>query len=297
MHTYITLFVKICFSLLIGLCLNFSASAQTADDIQSLFQNGQYKEVLKHIKSVRENGNDSVATSIYAAQAYDRIIRRSKSLKRLRLSKKLKAELHHILDLKANHPYALEELVDFYHYTPAIGGGSKDKANQFAQRLKVTNPGRYYYMSGRHAHDAGDIKAAVDYYEQANEQSPHDNDIKAGLGNIYYYDAQYAHSLTWLNALIDQGQPKADIYYMAARSAQKGELERHTITQYLSQYLKDRDATSRFSTAAAYYRLGYYYRKNGDQPKARKHFTQALRDNPKLKQAKTALEEIKHDQP
>ncbi len=269
--------------------------AQDHQHYQVLLNEARYEDVLDQIKADRARGQDNAELGVYAAKAYDKIIRRSGPLKRLSLTKKLRAELNHVLEMQPGHVYALEELADFYHYAPAIGGGSEKKSEIFALRLKAANIVRYHIMKGRHAHDADDLAGAIGHFEKAKSLAPDNAEVRAGLGNVLVFDQQFTSAFVLFDGLITEGNARVDIYYQAARAAQLGKMETAKAYAYLHHYIKHAKPATRFSKAAGHYRLGHLYKADSKANEARAEFEQALAFNPKLKQAKTALKELNNE--
>ncbi len=163
------------------------------------------------------------------------------------------------IDLNPQNIEARAELVTFYRMTPWFAGGSMDKAHAQADDIKKLNPLR-----------GTEIEGEIDIAEKK------------------YDDAFTAFE----NLLKDHPDQIAALYQIGFIAASTGQhLDRGEAA--LKAYLAHTPSDTQPTLAYAHYRLGNIYERKNDPGAARKEYQTTLALDPNLKQAATALDNLK----
>lgn len=103
-------------------------------------------------------------------------------------------ELNRALELDPNNVEALTYKAEYYWYVPAILGGSKKKAQEYADKMVMLDPVKGYDMKSNFAGEDADKMRRSDALEaiwrQAVAARPADYEAHESLGYCYFIDAR-----------------------------------------------------------------------------------------------------------
>lgn len=232
---------------------------------------------------------------VWLGNAYGTKAGHASKLKQPFLAKKVKAEFERAAQLDPKNIEARSGLVQFYLQAPGIMGGSKEKAKQYADEMKRLDPWVGGFTLANVYTDMKDNDAAEREYLALAHAFPDSTQPVVQLAVGYQQRALYDKA--W--AVVDEALKRApnepayvfQVGRIAAVSGQQLDRGKQALDRYLT--FPAPAPGKRPSLAAAHYRLGDIAAKRGDRATARQEYQTALQMDPKLEQAKKALEALK----
>jgi Flp pilus assembly protein TadD len=100
------------------------------------------------------------------------------------LASKMKKAFERSIALDPNHLSGLIGLARFYRNAPEIAGGSREKAEEFAQRVLKLNPFLGEIELGNIAEQAEDFAGALTHYEAASQLQPKNAGMHTAAGRM-----------------------------------------------------------------------------------------------------------------
>lgn len=249
---------------------------------------------------------------------------------RMSLARRFKKEAELALQLDPDNIDANEDLLDFHLDAPGLVGGDKKKAAELADRMVHINPVRGYLMKveiATHEKRTAEVESllqqaisadpknyfartqAANFYlskgdaglTQAEAQAKQAIQLDAGRAAGYTALATvYAQQSRWkdLDSALEAAQREVpdDLapFYQAAKSIltsnQGAELTR--AEKYMRIYLSQPPEGNEPSLAAAHWRLGLIFEKQGHKNQAKQELQEALRLEPGFEPAKKDLKRM-----
>jgi Flp pilus assembly protein TadD len=98
------------------------------------------------------------------------------------LASKMRKAFEHSIALDPNHLTGLIGLARFYDNAPEIAGGSREKAEEYAQRVLKLNPFLGEIELGNIAEKSGDFAGALTHFDSASQLQPKNAGVHAAAG-------------------------------------------------------------------------------------------------------------------
>lgn len=210
------------------------------------------------------------------------------------LARRVKNEFERAVLLDPRMLDPREGLADFYSIAPGIMGGSMHAAKEQAGEMIKLDVIRGYVVLGRVAQRQKDVAAEEAAYKAIITALPDTAQGYYSLASFYRRQTRWSDAFATYEQLMklkpDEVTARAGWGFTAAQSGtnlERGERE-------LKFFLGNLPAIMATQTiAAAHFRLGQIYEKTGRKELARAAYTEALKINPQLADAKKALDALK----
>ena len=231
----------------------------------------------------------------WLGDAYGLQAQRAGKLRQAMLATKVKNEYEAAVRLDPKDIDAREAIIEFYLQAPGFMGGSTEKAENEAREIIKLDRLRGHYEMSNVLHRQKKFDAAMNQLKIAEREFP--DSIMPALRVGYYsiqlqkYDDGFAQFDKVLKKWPDSRMATFQIGRTAALSGQQLERGEQALRSYLAGPTPE-PTKGEPAFASAHYRLGMILEKKGSIPAARAEYQEALRLNPQLKDAKTALDKL-----
>ena len=260
------------------------------DEIRQAVAEGRAEEAVSAVEVLHKNGEKSAESYYLLGLANQIRLDEVGLLGKRRVAAKLRAALENALAFDHRHIGAREELADFYHYAPAIVGGSEAKAEEQIGILEGFSPHDAHRVRGRHAYSSEEYRAAEDHFTRALELDDSDPAVWYQRANsrmkLKEKDSQALADYEHVLAL---GYDKPDSYYQIGRlcvrlgtCAERGE-------QALLHFIGRAEGREQ---AIGRYRLAQLYEQIDRLPEARAEAHAALTLEPEIPDIQALLERV-----
>lgn len=232
------------------------------------------------------------------------------------------------IEINPNNPDALNFLIAFHREAPGIVGGDKKKMQEYIDRLLKVDPVRGNLILAENAADDKQFDKLEGFYKMAVQANPKDYRALLNLGGFYANDKtknyaaseQYlreaikidaSRSQAWgaLAAVLVLEKKWADVeaavaqaeknvpdnlnpYYQAARVMIATGENFPLAEKYLRKYLTQEPEPNAPTHAAAHWRLGLMFEKQGKKPEAVSEMKTAVQLKPDFEDAKKDLKRL-----
>jgi tetratricopeptide (TPR) repeat protein len=210
-----------------------------------------------------------------------------------RLATKIRDAYLEAVRLDGSNLDARDGLMQYYAQAPSMMGGDTAKAREQAEIIARSNPFRGLSALITVASSRGDKAAVERYLTQATTQFP---DSVLGWANLTAVQAdagRVADAFATIARWQARGTNSMYVLFATGRTAAVSGQQLDRGAQALQQYLRGRRAPIDPPFANANMRLGQIYERQGKKVEARTAYAEALRLNPNLADAKTALDRLK----
>jgi len=213
--------------------------------------------------------------------------------KKMGMARNIKKQYEKALELDPNNTDAIDGIITFHTEAPGIVGGSKDKAKEFAERLKVLDKYYGYRALGRIYEKQKKYDLAEKEYKSAIIELPDKIDPRFSLGYFYQRREKFDNAFEVFEQMVaDSSENWSALYQIGRTGALSGQnLDRAEACYKL--YLQNERGPNNPSLASAHWRLGMVYEHKRQNDLAGKEYRTALKLDPELEQAKKALKKLK----
>ena len=310
---------------LLSLSLLSAAHAQTAQDVRSQLDARDKKALAAAEAYVKANpknaeawtlltrarlqggkaesavqaGEKAVALAPNSAQAqywlgnaYGERIGQVGMLSKMAMAPKLRNAFENAVRLDPGLLQAREALVVYYLQAPAAVGGGIDKAKAQMREIAKRDPFRGYLSQAQIEMAEEQFDAAIKSYRAALALKPGDKDVRMRIGLLYQQQKRWADAFAYFGAWVAKEPATGAAWYQIGRTSVMSEQKLPEGIEALRRYLSLPTAADAPPLANAHFRLGQLYALQGDKALARQSFQQALKLDPKLKEAKDALAKL-----
>jgi tetratricopeptide (TPR) repeat protein len=210
------------------------------------------------------------------------------------LAKRTKKEFDRAIELDPGHVEGRSGELQYYLYAPGFLGGSADKAREQAAEIEKRDKWRGALAQGMISDHEKDAKASELAYQRAIAVAPDSVAGYNGLVNLYVREKRWSDAFATLDRVsaripteLNVPLAIARVAYLSGEQLQRGE-------EAAKHWIANSPATASInSKAQAHLRLGQIYEKTSRKELARLEFEQALAINPKLEDARKALDALK----
>lgn len=236
------------------------------------------------------DANDKVAEyHNWYGNALGNIAQQANMLKQGMLAPKMKNAWERAVALDPQYVDPRQSLIQFYLQAPSFMGGSIDKAKEMAREIIKLKPAEGHRQLGNiYVKEKKIPEAEKEFIAMAKA----DPAFASGLANFYVSQNQYEKAFTLFEeALKKNADDMLAIYQYGRASALSGQrLDKGE--EYLKKYLTYTPKQNEPSHAGANMRLAQIHEKRGNKGEAKKLYTQALKLDGNLKEAKEGLERV-----
>ncbi len=210
------------------------------------------------------------------------------------LAKRTKKEFDRAIELDPGNIDGRSGELQYYLNAPGFLGGSIEKAREQAAEIEARSKLRGAIARGIIADHENDAKASEVAYERAVALAPDSMAGYNGLVNLYTRTKRWAEAFTTLDHIAARVATEPNIAirfarlaYLSGEQLQRGE---EGARRWIANPPAQVPANSK---ATAHLRLGQIYEKTSRRELARSEYEQALSINPRLDEAKKALDALR----
>jgi tetratricopeptide (TPR) repeat protein len=242
-------------------------------------------------KAIARNPNVS-GYHYWLGQAYGAQAMKASVFGMASLAKKTKAEFERAVQLDPNNLDAREGLMEYYLMAPSLMGGGDDKALAQATEIRKRDAFEGHQAFARIYADDKKMDLARNEYIAAVREQPNAPRSHYYLGTFYMGEKNYKAAFDEMEAAL-----KLDPNYMPA-VFQIGHLAVLTSSNFvrgeesLRRYLGYKPQSGEPPVYRAHYWLGGIYEKQGKKAEAKAHYAEALKANPRAKDAQEAIKRL-----
>lgn len=219
---------------------------------------------------------------------------RTSKLKLPFLAKRIKKEFDRAVELDPTNLEGRSGLLQYYLQAPSVFGGSVSKAREQAAEIAKFNAMRGALALAFIADKEKNATEAEAAYQRAIATAPDSTLGYNGLANLYVREKRWGDAFAILDRVAQRIPTETNILLAVARVAYlsgeqlpRGE---DAAKKWIANPPKDASANAR---AVAHLRLGNLYEKTNRRDLARAEYEAALSINPKLEDARKALDGVK----
>ncbi|MFQ5639594.1 MAG: tetratricopeptide repeat protein [bacterium] len=258
---------------------------------RTLFRKNDLKKAEKNFKTAVKLVPNSSLYHTWLGHTYGNRINNVGFFKKMGMAKNIKKHYRIALDLDENNIDALDGIITFHTEAPGIAGGSKDKAKEYAAKLKKLDKYLGYSAFGRIYEKEKKYDLAEAEYKSAITEFPEKINIRFRLGYFYQRREKFDEAFdVFEKMLADSSNNLAALYQIGRTGALSGQnLDR--AEECFKQYVQHPEEANP-SKASAHWRLGMVYEHKQQKDLAREHYRMALKLEPDHKQAKKALKKL-----
>ena len=146
---------------------------------------GNHNEALQLAEAAVKANSKKAAYHLQLASVLSEETNHAKFFRKISLAKRIRAELETALKLEPANPNCLFGMMMYYEQSPAMLGGSKEKAHQFANQIGKIDRSKGYLAQAQLARiekKNGDLE---DLYLKAFQADPTSLDALASLAGFY----------------------------------------------------------------------------------------------------------------
>lgn len=244
-------------------------------------------------RAVAANGRSAIA-HFWLGRTYGVQVMQASLFRQPGLAKKTKAHLERAVELDPDHLDARTGLMQFYLRAPGIAGGSVTKARQQVEEVRRRSAYRGGMLAATVARREKQYAAAVREYERLIAQFPDSSAAYSSLASTYGDQRQWDDAFRTIERFM-AAQPGAllaqyAIGRAAAESGQRLDVGEQGLKRYIAAAVP---SPGEPTIATAHMRLGAIHERRGDRDKARAAYETAVRLEPTLEAARTALGKLR----
>lgn len=243
-------------------------------------------------RAVAIDPNNSVYHE-WLGKAYGEKASHASMFSAISLAKKTHREFETAVRLDQKNFAARQALIEFDCSAPALVGGGEDKARPEIEKLQGLDTAEWHYAEGNCRRQRKDYAGADQEFQKALESQPKSADLVYDIGDyaLRHNQADRLVEVANLGEKIAPSDPRNKFYRAAGLILKKENLPdaEELLREYLQQAPK-RNAYPRYSVAHEW--LGRLCEAKGDKTAALKEYEEALRLEPKDKNAHEALKRL-----
>jgi tetratricopeptide (TPR) repeat protein len=210
------------------------------------------------------------------------------------LVKRTKREFDRAIEIDPTNLDGRMGQLQYYLYAPGIFGGSIEKAREQAAEIDRHDKMRGAIASGVIADHEKDAKAGEAAYQRAISVAPDSAAGYNGLANLYVREARWADAFATLDRTAARVPAERNVPIRFARVAVLSGEQLRRGEDGVKRWIANPPSQANSDTKAmAHLRLGQVYEKTSRSELARTEYDQAIRINPRLDEARKALDGLR----
>ena len=257
------------------------------------FRKSDLKKAEKNFKKSVELEPNSSLYHTWLGDTYGNRINNVNYFKKIGMAKNIKKHYEMALRLDESNTKALNGLIIFYAEAPGIFGGSKDKAREFAAKLKELDKYMGYLAFARIYQKDKKYNLAEKEYIAAVSEFPEKLNARFQLGYFYQRQEQYSKAFDLFEEMVADSSDYLGALYQVGRTGVLSGQNLDRAEQAFKEYLSYEPANNNPSLASAHWRLGQLYERKNRKDLAKLEYEAALTLEPDHEAAKKALKKLK----
>jgi tetratricopeptide (TPR) repeat protein len=251
------------------------------------------KEAARWFETAVALDDQSSTAHLWLGRAYGSQAQKAGTLSRMGLAKKTRAEFERAVALDPGNLDARDGMITYYLAAPGFMGGSVDKAREQAAEIGKRDPLRGALSYATIAQDQKDLAGAERQYRSASAAYPESLSVRYALGLFFARNQRYPEAFAVFDSILAAHPDELNALYQIGRtSALSGEqLDRGQ--KALEDFLAAPPRENLQRPAAAHWRLGMVYEKQGRKDLAAEEYRKSLALEPEFAEAKKSLAKLK----
>lgn len=260
---------------------------------RSHFEEGDFEEAIRWFERAIEREPAESEHHRWLGRSYAEQAGKVSILRKGSLASGSRKALLRAVELRPSNLEARRDLITFYVNAPRVVGGSRSRAVEQADEIKRRDPYLGHLAWAAVHQDDGAFDAAQAEYRAAIELSQRLADPYYGLGYLQQHHEQFEAAYSTFRDLLDRFPDEMGAVYQIGRigALSGGHLAEAAVA--LERYLDHEPGPDEPSLADAGWRLGMVYSRQGRTDLARRTLEAAIRMEPKHKEARRELEQLK----
>jgi tetratricopeptide (TPR) repeat protein len=206
---------------------------------------------------------------------------------------KVKAAFEKAVALDPNNLDAREDVMQYYIQAPSFVGGSRQKARETALEIKRRNAYRGGFDVASVCLGDKDFACAERELLAVKQAYPDSAAAHNQLAAFYANQKQFDKSWAVIDERLKVAPNDMSTVFAVGRTGALSGQNLDRAERALKSYLASPPATNPIPPANVHFRLGMVYEKQGKKDLARAEYNTALQINPKLEDAKKALQAMR----
>lgn len=225
-------------------------------------------------------------------EAYGRLAAKASVFSAMGIAKKSRAALEKAVEVEPNDLSFRFSLIAFLLEAPGIAGGSVSDARQQAGEIGKRDPYAGQMAAAQIAMHEEEWTDAEKAFRAAARLKPQAIDPTFALGQLLADRGRYDEAFTIFEDFVAKNPQNFAALYQVGRTAALSGQRLPRGEAALNQYLLSPRSAGMPSIANARFRLGQIFAKRGAKEAAKLQFEEALKEDPKLKDAADALKKL-----
>jgi tetratricopeptide (TPR) repeat protein len=234
----------------------------------------------------------SAETQLWLGRAYGQRAMGAGMFKAMSLAGKAKKAFLKASELDPANLDARLSLIDFYLVAPGVAGGSMEKAREQAVEIRARDAFMGHRAFARIAEHEKEYAKAAEEYARAAAAFPDRKEVYYWRATLAFRQKEMDKAFDQLEALLKAHPSEKAALFHIGRTADLSGQRLARGEECLRLYLQHQPKREEPSLSAAHYRLGGIQEKKGSRDLAKAEYQAALRLDPKMKEAKEALERV-----
>jgi tetratricopeptide (TPR) repeat protein len=251
-----------------------------------------YDPAVDWLEKATELAPRNADYQLWLGRSYGRSAQASGPLKAMGLAKRCREAYEKSVALDPGLLDAREDLMQYYLQAPGMMGGSVEKAKAQAAEIGKRDAVRGALAQANVAMQEKDAAKALGVLTAALAKAPGDAKLQMGLGGIYITQERWDDAFRTYEAILTAEPDHWNALYQVGRAAALSGKRLDQGKSALERYMAGTPGPESPPIANAHYRLGMIYQHQGNKAAARAEYQAALKLDPKLKDAKEALEKL-----
>lgn len=255
---------------------------------------GDHEQAQALVERGLELDSDHVELILMQAEMVGAELAREGGMSALRQARQLRNEMRRAVELAPEHPGARLALIQYYLNAPRIAGGGTARAERQLEELKQIDPAAWLGIRGQQSWSDGDLEAAADYFERADDQD-------SGRDWLYLRALAMLQLERWESAradllnFLDRNPHHGGAWYQLGRTSVASQTHLQEGLEAFERFLALNRWPGDPPAAAAWWRTGNLHELAGDRAAARIAYERALDEDPQYEDARQALSELDTD--
>ena len=258
---------------------------------------GDAGSAVKWLEQAAQRAPRSAEAQRWLGRAYARQARHASKFRQASLAGRVRGAFESAVRLDPDDVEARRDLMQYYLVAPRIVGGSRDKAQVQAKAIAARSPMYGRIATAWMAEAGGDVAAAVRELEGARAAWPDSAVVALALGGMQQRAKQWDAAMATCRALVARSPGTREGWYQLGRAvAESGTRAPQALAEgeaALQRFIAAPPGEEDAPLASAWLRLGMIRERQGDKPRARTAYQQALRADPELDDAKAGVQRTK----
>ena len=251
-----------------------------------------YEQAIEWLETATGLAPRNAEYQLWLGRSYGRSAQNAGAFKAMGFAKRCHESYEKAVALDPNLIDARDDLMQFYLQAPGIVGGSVEDAKVQAAEIGKRDASRGAMAQASIAVHEKDPASAIKVLTAAIAKAPADPKLQMSLGNVYTSQERWDDAFRTYEGIVAADPNHWNALYQIGRTAALSGKRLDQGTAALERYLAGTPGADAPPMANAHYRLGMIYQLQGNKAAARAEYQTALKLDPKLKDAKEALDKL-----